>query len=217
MAYAFAEYAAPVLGIDKAWGVWLAVAAVVALSVANVLGVVWGKAVQNVLTVVKVLGLAAIVGIGLTAAGSTAAVSWEPMEVKGPGLGLALIFVLYAFGGWNDAAFVAAEVKNQRRNLPLALLLGTGGITLIYLLVNLGYLWGLGFDGVREASTPAAAVVGKLGGWGATAISVLVMISALGAVNGLILHRLAGLRQRSAPTTACSPSSVAGTSGCARR
>jgi amino acid transporter len=183
MAYAFADYAVPVLKIDKAWGVWLAVGAVVALSIANVLGVVWGKVVQNVLTIIKILGLTAIVAVGVSRGG---AVSWEPQAMEGPGLGLALIFVLYAFGGWNDAAFVAAEVKNQRRNLPLALLLGVGGITVIYLLINAAYLWGLGFDGLRKASAPAAQLFGGEG-WGSTIISVLVMISALGAVNGLIL------------------------------
>jgi amino acid transporter len=184
MAYAFRDYAVPVLGINEAWGVWLAVGAVVALSIANILGMVWGKVVQNALTIVKVLGLTAIVVVGVSRGGSA---SWQPTEaMSGPGFGLALIFVLYAFGGWNDAAFVAAEVKNQRRNLPLALLLGTGGITLIYLLVNLAYLWGLGFDGLRKSPAPAAALFGSEG-WGPTVISVLVMISALGAVNGLIM------------------------------
>ena len=96
--------------------------------------------------------------------------------------------VLYAYGGWNDASFVAAEVKDRSRNLPWALIGGVGGITVIYLLVNLGYLMGLGFDAVSHTRTPAADVFGKpFGEVGSRAMLVLVMISALGGVNGLIL------------------------------
>lgn len=105
----------------------------------------------------------------------------------GPGFGLAMVFVLYAFGGWNDAVFVAAEVRNQSRNLPRALFLGIAGITVVYLAVNASYLTVLGFDAARETRTPATDVLTHLGGaWGANAISVLVMTSALGAINGMI-------------------------------
>ena len=108
--------------------------------------------------------------------------------MTGPGFGLAMVFVLYAYGGWNDAAFVAAEVRQPNRNLPRALLAGIAGITIIYLIVNAAYLSVLGFDAARMTSTPAADVLQQaVGPWGARAISVLVMISALGAINGMIL------------------------------
>ncbi len=103
-------------------------------------------------------------------------------------LDLRVIFVLYAYGGWSHAAFVAAEVRDQRRNLPRALVLGIAAITLIYFVVNATYWLALGSDGVRITPTPAADVmeqaVGPLGG---RAISLLVMLSALGAINGMIL------------------------------
>jgi amino acid transporter len=106
----------------------------------------------------------------------------------GPGLGLAMVFVLYAFGGWNDAAFVAAEVRDLRRNVPRALLGGIAAITAIYLVVNAAYLAALGFEAARRSPTPAADVLERaIGAWGARSISVLVMISALGAINGMIL------------------------------
>ena len=98
------------------------------------------------------------------------------------------MFVLYAYGGWTHAAYVAAEVRDQRRNLPRALMLGIAGITLIYLAVNATYLAVLGFDGARQTPTPAADVMEHaVGPWGGRAISVLVMLSALGAINGMIL------------------------------
>jgi amino acid transporter len=186
MAYAFSDYALALWEkLDPSWSVWLAVGPVVALTALNLLGVVFGKSVQNLLSAVKVLGLGGIVVAGLVWGGDASLSVEKPMA--GAGFGLAMVFVLYAYGGWNDAAFVAAEVRHQHRNIPRALILGTGGITLIYVLVNLAYLWGLGFEGVRAASAPAADVAQlALGPWGSKLISLLVMLSALGAINGLI-------------------------------
>jgi amino acid transporter len=185
MAYAFADYAVALWELESDWIVWLAVASVVALTLLNLLGLVFGKLVQNLLTCVKVLGLAAVTVAGLVWGGNASLSVDKPMA--GAGFGLAMVFVLYAYGGWNDAAFVAAEVRHRHRNMPLALILGTSGITLIYVLVNLAYLWGLGFEGLRTSSAPAADVAQLvIGAWGAKVIAVLVMISALGAINGLV-------------------------------
>ena len=185
MAYAFADYAIRLWNLQAAATVWLAIGAILLLTVLNLLGVVFGKAVQNILTITKVLGLALIVVAGLFGGGEA---SLAPVPIAGPGFGLAMVFVFYAYGGWNDAAFVAAEVQDRDRNLPRALIGGTIGITLIYLLVNGAYLWGLGFEGVRASSAPAADVARlAMGDLGGRAVSLLVMISALGAINGLIL------------------------------
>lgn len=105
-------------------------------------------------------------------------------------LASAMVLIFLAYGGYNDAAFVAAEVRNRRRNLPLTLLIGVVLVTLIYLLVNGAYLYGLGFDHAENASTIAADVLkllpDKYGAYGEQAMCILVMVSALGAVNGLI-------------------------------
>ncbi|MCU0873439.1 MAG: amino acid permease [Pirellulaceae bacterium] len=185
MAYAFGDYAVEFFGWDPKHSVWLAVASVAVLTILNMIGVVFGKSVQNLLTAIKVVGLGAIVVAGFAWGGDPSWASQQPMA--GPGFGLAMVFVLYAYGGWNDAAFVAAEVRHRHRNMPLALILGTAGITVIYLLVNAALLWGLGFEGIKASSAPAADVA-KLafGTWGSKGISLLVMASALGAINGLI-------------------------------
>src|SRR5262249_54135043 len=92
-----------------------------------------------------------------------------------------------AYGGWNDAAFVAGEVREPQRNMPLALLVGIGVITIIYVLVNLAYIVGLGFNNVRAPSSLPSLLLDKaFGESGAKAMSVIIMVSALGAVNGLI-------------------------------
>src|SRR5262249_62061396 len=123
--------------------------------------------------------------------GETAA-AWatpEPDPKWKGDLGLAMILVLYAYGGWNDAVFVAAEVR-KRRNIALSLILGTVGITLIYVAINAAYINGLGFTGVRESKAVAADVLRRLPGeYGEKAekiMCLLVMISALGAINGLV-------------------------------
>jgi amino acid transporter len=171
------------------WTALLAAAAVVVLTVTNILGVVLGKWTQNLLSLLKVVGLGAIVYTGFKYGSHTDITAFTNPVSKEASFGLAMIFVLYAFGGWNDAAFVTAEVRN-RRNIVRALLLGTAAITVIYLAVNVAYLLALGFDGMRQSWT-VAADVGKLAfpddpERGATAISVLVLVSALGAINGLV-------------------------------
>ena len=185
MAYAFSDYALPLFDLDEKWGVWFAAGAIAGLTLLNLFGVILGKTTQNVLTVVKVLGVGGLIVAGLFWGGTSSIQAQKPMS--GPGFGLAMVFVLYAYGGWNDAAFVAAEVRDRRRNIPCALILGTCGITVIYLLTNMAYLFGLGFEGVRSSGEPAADVLQKvLGEGGAKGMRVLVMISALGAANGLI-------------------------------
>jgi amino acid transporter len=193
MAHVFATYATGLYDLSQLVEVGLsseflyAALAVLVLSLLNVIGVGLGKRTQNVLTLAKIVGLAGILvaGFGWSTSSPT---GWQPVTEQSLGWGaLAMILVLYAYGGWNDAAFVAAEVRNRARNIPLALIVGVGTITVIYLLVNTAYLMGLGFD---KASTswrlPVLLLEKPLGEEGGTAISILVMVSALGAVNGLI-------------------------------
>ncbi len=188
MAYAFADYTARVWPEWKASAVGLAIGAVVALSAINALGVVTGKVTQNVLTATKVFGLGTIVVAGLLAGGNQAQAPVGSGDARASNVGLALVFVLYAYGGWTHAAYVAAEVRDQRRNLPRALVLGIAGITVIYLAINATYLGVLGFDSARRTATPAADVLEQAcGAWGGRLISLLVMLSALGAINGMIL------------------------------
>jgi amino acid transporter len=190
MAFVFADYTVRLAGLQSAGGdrlqpPELAVAAVVGLTLLNLLSTVAGKNVQNVLTAAKVVGMTAIVCVGL---GWGSATAWsEPMQDSGSNIGLAMILVLYAYGGWNDAAFVAAEVRDPHKNIPRALILGVGCITVTYLLVNAAFIGGLGFAAARSADAIAADTLALAwGSWGARAMCLLVMLSALGACNGLI-------------------------------
>lgn len=196
MAFIFGEYAGPFVS-SMGWievpesershfAAKAAMAAVGALTLINLLGVVLGKWVQNLLALAKLAGLAMIVVAGLKIQDPNAFVTTNHVRAEG-GFGLAMILVLYAYGGWNDAAFVAADLRN-RRNIPKALIIGTLGITVIYLAVNAAYLLALGFDDACNYRPAIAAdVLSKgFGEEGSRIIRVLVMVSALGAMNGLI-------------------------------
>jgi APA family basic amino acid/polyamine antiporter len=189
MAYVFADYAGQTWPELKQHTLALTAGPIIVLSALNALGVVAGKATQNLLTATKVIGLGGIViAAALTTASPTPPPAIAVTKAPTTNLGFALVFVLYAYGGWQHAAYVAAEVRNERRNLPRALSLGIIGITIIYLIVNAGYLHALGFDTARHATTPAVDVLQRSGGaWAGKSISILVMLSALGAINGMIL------------------------------
>ena len=186
LSYVFAEYAAKFFKSSETSTVWFALGAVVALTLLNMLGVHAGRHTQKVLVVAKLLGLFLLIVAGLASNSEATLAVAKPVD--GPGWSLAMILVLYAYGGWNDAAFVTAEVRNRSRNIPRALLLGLGLITIMYLLVNIAYLRALGFEGLRASQQPAAdAFSAAMGEHAGRAMSLLVMISALGGLNGLIL------------------------------
>jgi basic amino acid/polyamine antiporter, APA family len=172
-----------------------AIAAIVILALAftNILGVFLGKTVQNLLTLAKIVGIGALVVCGL---GWPKEGAWDfaPQPEGTPNIGtLAIILVMYAYGGWNDSAFVAAEVRNPKKNIPLALFVGIAIITSVYVLVNAAYINSVGwdrivhFDWVNDPPLPTQVIAASpLSNWGGSRVmSIIVMVSALGAVNGL--------------------------------
>jgi amino acid transporter len=188
VAYIFALYANSILGLGASGVFVLAALSIIILTIINVLGVVLGAWTQNLLTLAKVLGLVALVAVGF-AYGSSDNLAPNPTPSSGPwSFAMVMMFVLWAYSGWQEAAYVVAEVKDRRRNIPLALLLGTTLVTIIYLAVNLAYLYGLGFAAIqRYQGRFAVELVAQASPrFGAQAMAVLVIVSALGAINGMI-------------------------------
>jgi basic amino acid/polyamine antiporter, APA family len=190
MAYVFADYAVALGEGQPGSAVVWAATAVIVLTALHIASVSVGSHLQNVLTGAKVLGVSAVILAGVwlafTRVGSSAVPAAAGAAREGS-FGLAMILVLYTFGGWNDAAFVAAEVRDRKRNLPRALLLGTLAVTIIYLLMNAAFLAALGFEGAQRSRAIARDVFAAVAGnWGGAAISILVMVSALGAASALI-------------------------------
>jgi amino acid transporter len=188
MAYIFADYANRLWSLGSHSSLIYALLTVLLLTGMNALGIVLGKGTQNVLTAAKVLGLGGILLAGLFSPSSAASLTpasatpfnWEKF-------GLAMVFVLYTYGGWNDAALVAADQRRGKRNIPLALILGTCIIAFIYILINAAYLVCLGYDRAQHSKAIAADVIqGFLGEHASRVMCVLVMVSALGAINGMV-------------------------------
>jgi APA family basic amino acid/polyamine antiporter len=163
----------------------IALAVIALLTVTNAIGLEAGRWTQNLLTAAKVLGLAGIVVAALFGPRAS-----DPIPIPATGfqsLALALVFVMFAYGGWADMSFVAAEVRNPQKNISRALVLGTLSVMTIYLAVTAAFLYALGVGGLANSKAVAAEVVSQsVGSWGGKAISVLVVVSCLGAINGTI-------------------------------
>lgn len=214
LALAFAEYTGyffPALGPDHilfdlkvplfqstfsyslSSGQLVGAAVIVLLSLFNFIGVGLGKLIQNVFTVIKIGILAAIIVFGLAIGrGTPPDLSLSPMGMSLSsiliGFGVSLVAVAWAFDGWNNVNFVAGEIKNPKRNLPLALIVGTLGTTFLYVLVNYVYLYALPIQEtvgvVRIAEKATGALFGASTG---AMISALVIVSVFGSLNGSIL------------------------------
>jgi APA family basic amino acid/polyamine antiporter len=119
----------------------IAIAIVWLLAIVHIRGVGPGRVVSNALTILKVVALLAFIAAGLVMSGAAPApTSASAGAVTATGWLLGLIVVMFVYSGWNAAAYMAEEVRNPGRNLPLALALGTGAVTLIYILINVLYL-----------------------------------------------------------------------------
>ncbi|MEZ8220690.1 Amino acid transporter [Candidatus Fervidibacteria bacterium JGI MDM2 JNZ-1-D12] len=186
LGFVFGDYASQIFSLGTYSPAIYAALAAIALTAVNIMGVQQGKWTQNLLTAAKVLGLLLVVAVGLFAALPSEPATPPPKPSSGA-FGLAMIFVLLTYGGWNEAAYISAELKDVRRNMLKALMLGITAITVIYLLVNFAYLKGLGLSGMAKSEAVAADLLRNAWGEvGAKFISVLIAISALGAMNATI-------------------------------
>ncbi len=186
LGFVFGDYASQIFSLGTYSPAIYAALAAIALTAVNIMGVQQGKWTQNLLTAAKVLGLLLVVAVGLFAALPSEPAIPPPKPSSGA-FGLAMIFVLLTYGGWNEAAYISAELKDVRRNMLKALMLGITAITVIYLLVNFAYLKGLGLSGMAKSEAVAADLLRNAWGEvGAKFISVLIAISALGAMNATI-------------------------------
>ena len=169
---------------------WLVGAtALLLLTVINCLGVKTGGRTQSALMLMKILAIAALAtaALALTAPHRMTATSAQGASSL-PSFGAAMVPVLFAYGGWQTANFIAAEVKQPERNLPRALLIGVAGVIVLYVAVNWVCLRALGAQGLAATTTPATAAMRlALGDRGAILISAAIAISTLGFLSQSIL------------------------------
>ena len=185
VAFAFGDYASEIHRIGEKSSAIYAALGVIALTLLNIAGTLQSKSLQKgmqiaLLTAVVLLSLAALLLPEVP----------KPATAGGSGtgaFGLAMIFVLFTFGGWNEAAYLAGEVRDARRNMLRILIWGIVAVTALYLLVNAAYLVALGLDGIRGSKAVAADVMRLYAGErGAALLALVVCISALTTMNAAI-------------------------------
>jgi len=188
----------------------VAIVMIVFLTWVNTRGVSLGAKIQTVFTVAKVGALAALVLLGLFVFRQPEAVAENRGAFWGaatwslamlPVVGAAMVGSLFSSDAWNNVTFAAAEVRNPRKNLPLALAFGTALVSVLYILANFAYLNVLPFSGSPEGTTVlargiqhatqdrvgTAALEVMFGPVGATMMAVAILVSTFGCNNGLIL------------------------------
>ena len=181
-AYIVGDYLSRLVPLGPRSSEIIAAVTVIVITMVNVLGIRYGKRTQVALGLATCAGVLLVAAAGLFGTPAAAASSVVTASASPPVFGLAMVFVLLAFGGWNEAAYVSAEVS--RRNMVRALLWGIGTITVIYLLVNLAYVRGLGMNGVAASTTLGADLVQQaMGRELAALVSIIIVIAALSTLN----------------------------------
>jgi APA family basic amino acid/polyamine antiporter len=178
----------------------VAVLALGSLTIINCLGVRAGSTVQSLLMVLKIIAILALIVCGLFVTAPEMVESTNPAGSGGIGvtagglgfsplnyltvIGAAMVPVLFAYGGWQTASFVSGEIREPRKNLPRALIIGVTGVVLLYLAVNFVCVYALGVSGLANTTTPASDVMRlALGPTGARAIAAGIAISTLGFLS----------------------------------
>jgi basic amino acid/polyamine antiporter, APA family len=174
-------------------GDWsVAVIALASLTLINCLGVRSGSTVQSVLMVLKIVAIIALIVCGLVLAGPSRAPVTQTSGLLGQpisfdlltAVGAAMVPVLFAYGGWQTASFVAGEIREPKKNLPRGLIIGVTGVVILYLAVNFVCVRALGTSGLAATTTPASDIMRlALGEAGARAIAAGIAISTLGFLS----------------------------------
>ena len=186
VAYVFGDYASEILRLGEKSSAIYAALGVAALTALNVAGTIESKTLQKIMQYLLFAGLL-FIGIAGLLSGGAGAKPAAAAAGGGASFGLAMIFVLLTYGGWNEAAYLGGEVHDARRNMLRVLIGGVVVVTVIYLLVNLGYLAALGLGGMKESKAVAADVMRTVtGDRGAVVLSLIVCVAALTTMNAAI-------------------------------
>jgi amino acid transporter len=188
LAFVFGDYMSRVLSLGSQSSTIYALLIVVALTAVNIAGLKESARTQNVLSGLLVLGMLMVILAGFVAPATNAAPAPAPSDAVPALFGTALLFVLFTFGGWNEAAYISAEVKGGTRSIVKVLVIALLVVTLIYVLFVAALLAGLGFDGLRASKAVAADVAQKaFGTFGEKTIGAIVALAALTSINATMI------------------------------
>ena len=193
LAFIFGDYFTQIYSLGDFSSVIYAAFVVILMTAINIAGVKMGTGAQKLFTLAEVSGVMIIVVAGLFFAPAavetlnTAPATASTAGSTGSFIGLAMVFVLLTFGGWNEAAYISAELKSGHNKMVKALIISLFMITMVYLLVNIAFLKALGHQAMAQSDAVGVDLMRMV--WGPTGvwlISVLVAISALTSVNATI-------------------------------
>ena len=193
VAIAFASYTLRLVGQPSVSPIPLAIFALLILSAVNFVGVKPGSRVLNVLVVLKIGALAILIVFGFLApshelwwSATRASANADRSAILA--FGAAMVPILFAYGGWQNANYVAEEIENPQRNLPISIIGGTIAVVAIYILVNVVYLRALGLEGLAATTTPAADAARRMfGPLGDRFVTAAIAISTFGFLDLAIL------------------------------
>jgi amino acid transporter len=185
LAFVFGDYISTLVSLGPYSSVIWALLVVVFLTAVNLAGIHASSRMQTWLTVTEIVGLLAVVLAGFWVdAPASGAVQWFAQAPAPTQWGLCLVFVLLTFGGWNEAAYISAELKGGPRTMVWVILASMLTLTVIYLLVNTALLLGLGLSGLSQSKTAASDLLGfAFGPWAQKALGLFVAIAALTSIN----------------------------------
>ena len=190
VAFVYGDYAQAIVPLGTFGTAIHAAIIIMVFTGINMAGTAQGKLAQKIFTSMDIVALLALIAAGLVVTLSGTAPEPTPSPAGGGNtglLGLAMVFVLLTYGGWNEAAYISAELRDGKRNIVRVLVLSIVGVTLLYFLVAWAYLHVLGFDGLQKSSTIAADVMrAAFGPSGATLIALLVCGAAISTLNATI-------------------------------
>jgi amino acid transporter len=193
LAFVFGDYMSRVLSLGPNSSAIYAALTVIVLTAINLLGLRESARTQNVLTIIEVSGLVLVAIAGLIATAPAAAPAAAAAAAASPNaippmFGLAMVFVLLTYGGWNEAAYISAEVKGGPRAIVRTLVLSILVITAVYVAFVLAVLNGLGLEGMKNSKAVGADVMqAAFGPFGAQLIGVIVGVATLTSINATMI------------------------------
>ena len=187
VAFVMGDYAQVVLPLGPYGpGIW-AIVSIVAFTAINYMGTTPGTWAQKIFETITVVSLVAII-VSAFVVMVPAPPPGTPRDISWGGAGLAMVFILLTYGGWNEAAYLSGELQNAKRNMARALVVGVLIVIGLYLSINFAYLHVLGLDGIRKSEAVAADMMRIVAGDpGAMIVSIVVVLSALTTLNGTII------------------------------
>jgi len=187
LAFILGDYLSQVVPLGTYSSSIYAAVSIAVLTAVNAAGIKEGRAAQNLLTLAIVAGMLFIIAGGLFFAsplpsGAPPSTPFRPLP------GLTMVFVLLTYGGWNEAAYISAELKDLRKNMVRSLIWSISIITLLYILINATYWKILGMHNMAGSNAVAYDVMARItGSGGAKLVSLFVAVSALSSMNGVII------------------------------